>query len=259
MNNHFVWNIDPSIFTIGGFGPRWYSVLFACAFIASFYLMQYIFKRENKPVETIDSLLIYMVLGTVIGARLGHVFFYDPGYYLSHPLEIVMVWKGGLASHGAGIGILTATYLFCKKHGFNFLWSVDRLVIPIALSGAFIRLGNFFNSEILGIPANVPWAVIFSRIDMTPRHPVQLYESFCYALIFIVLFIIYRKNTFKPRPGLLFGTFLVLVFSVRLTLEAFKSKQEAFEPAMALSMGQWLSLPFLLVGVFFIVRAIKSK
>jgi prolipoprotein diacylglyceryl transferase len=221
--------------------------------------MRHVFKNENKPEEKLDSLLIHLVLGTVIGARLGHVLFYDPEYYFSHPLEIVMVWKGGLASHGGGIGVLTAIYLFCKKHGFSYLWSVDRLAIPVALTGAFIRLGNFFNSEILGIPSSVPWAVIFSRIDQIPRHPVQLYESFTYAVIFVVLLLIYKKKDHNPQPGLLIGVFLVMVFTARMLLEGLKSKQAAFEPAMSLSMGQWLSIPFLLAGIFFVYRAIKAK
>lgn len=259
MNNHIIWNIDPVIFSVGGFGPRWYSLLFAAGFIIGFYFLRHVFAKENKPEEAIDSLLIHMVLGTVIGARLGHVLFYDPGYYFSNPLEILMVWKGGLASHGAGIGILIANWIFCRKHGFKFMWSVDRLVIPVALSGTFIRLGNFFNSEILGIPSSVPWAVVFSRIDQIPRHPVQIYESISYAIIFIVLLMIYKKSNNTPKAGLLFGVFLTMVFTARLLLEGLKSKQAAFEPAMALSMGQWLSIPFLIAGIFFMVRALKAK
>lgn len=196
---------------------------------------------------------MYLVIGTVVGARLGHVFFYDPGYYLSNPLEIIKVWKGGLASHGGGLGVLLATYLYSRKHPTQpYLWLIDRLAIPTALAGAFIRIGNFFNSEILGTPSNVPWAIVFERIDNIPRHPVQLYESITYAVIFFILMTVYKQRADNLRPGLLMGLLLVLVFSARFMLEFVKVHQAAYASEF-LSVGQWLSIPAVLVGVVLLV------
>ncbi|MDH5545749.1 MAG: prolipoprotein diacylglyceryl transferase [Gammaproteobacteria bacterium] len=258
MTDYFVWSIDPIIFSIGSFGIRWYSLMFATGFIAGFYIMRDVFKHENKPEEKLDSLLIHLVLGTVIGARLGHVLFYEPGYYLSNPLEIIKIWEGGLASHGGAMGVLISLFLFVRKHQFSYLWLLDRLVIPIALTTSLIRLGNFFNSEILGNKSDLPWAIIFSRIDQIPRHPVQLYESMAYLAIFALLFFVYRKQQRKPAAGLLFGSYLIIAFSARIFLESFKTKQASFDAPLAMSMGQWLSVPFILAGIFLLVKALKK-
>lgn len=250
------WNADPVIFEIFGIEPRWYGVLFASSFIVGFVIIEQIFKNEHKNLKDLDKLTVYMLVATVVGARLGHCLFYNPGYYLANPIEILMIWKGGLASHGAAIGILFALWLFTKKHeGYSYLWIVDRIVIVVAMAGAFIRTGNFFNSEIFGMPASVPWAVVFERIDMVPRHPVQLYEALCYALIFFFLFILYNKQKQKIREGLLTGYFLILIFTARIVLEIWKVQQADFTLFLGIKMGQWLSIPFIVTGLILLVRA----
>ncbi len=201
-----------------------------------------------------------MIFGTVIGARLGHCLFYNPTYYLSNPIEIIKVWEGGLASHGAAIGIIIAIYLFSnKKKNYSMLWILDRIVIVVALAGTFIRLGNLFNSEIIGIPTDVSWAFIFTAVDNVPRHPAQLYESIAYLIIFVILFFVYYKGIEKNRTGLLFGLFLVLVFSFRFFIEFVKENQSGFEAGMALNMGQLLSIPFIIAGIVFISKSFKPK
>ncbi|GBD86568.1 prolipoprotein diacylglyceryl transferase [bacterium BMS3Abin03] len=256
---YITWSVSPEILNIGPISVRWYGLLFALAFIAGYKIFEWFYQRENKPKADIEQLAIYMIFGTVIGARLGHILFYNPEYYFSHPLEILMVWKGGLASHGAAIGILIALYLYVKKKKESFLWLMDRIVIVVALGGSFIRLGNLFNSEIIGKPATVPWAFIFTRIDNVPRHPTQLYESLAYLIIFFILIIIYKNKYKQLSNGFLFGLFLILVFTFRFFVEFLKEVQEPFELGMTLDMGQILSIPFVLVGVYFIVRALKMK
>lgn len=180
------WNVSPEIFRLGPFAIRWYSLGFVFAFLLGYYIIRHILRLEKKPEVYVDELFVYVFLGTIIGARLGHCLFYDPGYYLKHPLEILMIWHGGLASHGAAIGILTALYIFSKKRkDISFLWVLDRVVIVVALSGFFIRMGNLFNSEIYGKEAHIPWAFIFKRVDNIPRHPTQIYEAIAYLIIFL--------------------------------------------------------------------------
>ena len=254
--SYFVWNASPVLFSIGGLSIRWYGLLFALGFIIGYEIVSWMYKQEHKPQKDIENLTIVMILATIIGARLGHCFFYEPAYYLSHPFEIIAVWKGGLASHGAAIGILLGLWLYTlAKKNVNYLWLLDRIVVPVALAGCFIRLGNFFNSEILGNPANVPWAIIFVRVDDIPRHPVQLYESISYLIIFIILFFTYKKKKAQTPRGLLFGMFLVLVFSVRFILEFFKAQQTYLEESLTLNMGQILSIPFIIVGIYFWISA----
>ena len=250
---YFHWGINPIILPLGPLAIRWYGLLFATGFIIGYRIIFKMYQRENKPLADLDPLLMYLVIGTVLGARLGHVLFYDPGFYFSHPAEIIKIWKGGLASHGGGIGVLLATYLYSRKHPTQpYLWLIDRLAIPTALAGAFIRIGNFFNSEILGTPSHVPWAVVFTRIDNVPRHPVQLYESISYAIIFMILMIIYKQRADNLRPGLLVGLLLVLVFSARFMLEFIKVHQAAYTSEF-LSVGQWLSIPAVLGGIVLLV------
>jgi phosphatidylglycerol:prolipoprotein diacylglycerol transferase len=227
--------------------------LFATGFIIGYRIIFNIYRKENKPTQDLDPLLMYLVIGTVVGARLGHVLFYDPGYYFSHPLEIIKIWKGGLASHGGALGVLLATYLYSRKHPTQpYLWLLDRLAIPTALASAFIRLGNFFNSEILGTPTTVPWAIVFDRVDNVPRHPVQLYESISYLIIFIILMTLYKKRAENLRPGMLLGLLLILVFGVRFMLEFIKMHQAAYATEF-LSVGQWLSIPMVIAGVVLVV------
>jgi len=230
------------------------------SFILGIAIFHGVYKRENKPKADLDPLLIYMMLGTVIGARLGHCLFYDPSYYLSNPIKILKVWEGGLASHGAAIGILLALYFYSKKHlDQPFLWLVDRIVITVALAGFFIRMGNLFNSEIIGRPTNVPWAFKFIRAQvtdpLTPRHPSQVYEALAYLAIFGILYYIYKKQGSKVCRGFLLGLFLALVFGVRFFVEFLKENQVAFESGMALNMGQILSIPAVIAGIVLIFWA----
>jgi phosphatidylglycerol---prolipoprotein diacylglyceryl transferase len=264
------WNINPEIFRIGGFAIRYYSLMFAAAFLFSYILLSKIYNRENISIHLLDKLTIFMVLGTLIGARLGQVFFYEFGYYKHHLLEIILPfsikqgnfeWTGyqGLASHGGAIGILIALAWYCKKYKQFFFWVIDRLVIVVALSGFFIRIGNLFNSEIIGKQTNVFWAFIFERVDFIPRHPAQLYEAVCYLIIFFVLWNIYNKHGLQLKQGFSFGLFLVLVFSIRFLMEFLKENQEVFENALPINMGQILSIPFILVGLYFVFRRPTSK
>lgn len=252
------WNVSPEIFRIGFFALRWYSLMFIFSFLSGYYITRKIYLQEKKPEKYVDEIFLYVFAGTILGARLGHCLFYDPVYYLSHPLEILMVWKGGLASHGAAIGILISLYLFARnKRDVTFLWTVDRVVIVVALSGFFIRLGNLFNSEIVGSPTDVPWAFIFPRYESNPvpRHPTQLYEAIAYLIIFIILYRIYNRKREKTESGLLFGFFLVTIFGFRFFVEFFKEVQESWEAALPLDMGQILSIPFVLIGLYLIFIA----
>lgn len=249
------WNVSPEIMKLGPFSLRWYGLLFASGFVLGYLILTKIYKLEKKPLADLEQLSIYVILGTVIGARLGHCLFYDPVYYLSHPIEIIKVWEGGLASHGAAIGILISIYLITKKQkDKTMLWILDRLVIVVALGGSLIRLGNLFNSEIIGRPADVPWAFIFARVDEIPRHPAQLYESFFYLITFVVLYFTYMKTNKKSLPGYLFGLALVMIFGFRFFVEFIKENQSPFEQGMILDMGQLLSIPFVIAGFYFMFR-----
>lgn len=259
-----IWNTDPEIFKIGGFSLRYYSLLFVVAFVLGFLLMKKMYQREGLGEPQLNPLVIYVIAGTIIGARLGQVLFYEFGYYKNHLAEMVLPfrisngkfeWTGyrGLASHGGAIGILTAVWLYARKYKVPMLWVLDRLVIAVALGGFFIRLGNFFNSEILGQLSTLPWAVVFTKVDLVPRHPAQLYEALAYLAIFGVLWLLYRNEKAQKR-GLLFGWFLVLVFTARFLIEFVKADQEAFESRLLLNMGQLLSLPFVLAGLYFLLR-----
>ncbi|MBE0538756.1 MAG: prolipoprotein diacylglyceryl transferase [Ignavibacterium sp.] len=249
------WNVSPEIVKLGPFSLRWYGLLFALGFVFGYLILTKFYKLEKKPQADLEQLSIYVILGTVIGARLGHCLFYDPVFYLSHPIEIIKVWEGGLASHGAAIGILISIYLITKKQKDNtMLWILDRLVIVVALAAVLIRLGNLFNSEIIGKAADVPWAFIFARVDNVPRHPAQLYESIFYLISFITLYFTYMKTQKKLKQGYLFGLFLVLIFGFRFFVEFVKENQSAFEQGLTLNMGQILSIPFVLAGLYFIFR-----
>lgn len=253
------WNVSPDIFSIGPITIRWYGLLFAMSFIVGYQIMVIIFKRENKSEHDLNDLVWYMILGTVLGARLGHCLFYNPDYYLSHPLEILQIWKGGLASHGAAIGIITALVLYArKKKEISFLWVIDRIVITVALSGFFIRLGNLFNSEIIGKPTNGNWGFVFVSVDNIPRHPAQLYEAIAYLLIFIFLLTFYFRVKGKFKNGLLFGLFLITVFGFRFFVEFLKENQSIFEQNLFLNMGQLLSIPFVILGIYFLFRKDKK-
>jgi len=244
------WNISPEAFSIGSLTVRWYGILYGCAFIASYYAFKELLKFDKTPDDFADRALIYMILGTVIGARIGDCFFYHPMYYLQNPLEIFAVWHGGLSSHGGACGILKALYLFGRKTQKPYIWVLDRVVIVIGVAGFFIRMGNLMNSEIYGHATELPWGFIFERNRETlPKHPTQIYEALYYALTYAVLRLVYRKCDNRPRPFLIFGLFLILVFGFRFCIEFIKNPQETFEENMMFNMGQLLSTPFVIFGV----------
>ena len=253
------WSVSPEIFQLGPFSIRWYGLLFALAFIVGYRIMLWMYRREKKAETDVDQLTVYMILGTVIGARLGHCLFYDPEYYLSNPLQILMIWKGGLASHGAAVGILIAIYLYVRKKKESYVEQLDRLVVVAAPGFCFIRLGNLFNSEIIGKPADVAWAFIFTSVDNVPRHPAQLYESIAYLIIFFILLYVYKNKMKNYGKGLLLGLSLVLIFSFRFFVEFLKEDQSAFEKGMALNMGQILSIPFVIAGIVLLIIAFRNK
>lgn len=258
--NAITWNVDPEIVSFWGLSIRYYGLLFAGSFFVGYLIMQKIFKKEGLTIELLDKLTVYTAVGTVIGARLGHCLFYDPSYYLQNPLEIIKIWHGGLASHGAAIGILIALWYFSRKNKKPYLWTLDRIVIVVALAGFFIRMGNLMNSEIYGIPTELPWGFIFERKgEVIPKHPTQIYEALSYLLIFILLYAIYNRKGPQVKQGLLFSLFLILLFSVRFFIEFIKEVQVEFEQTMSLNMGQWLSIPFVLLGVFLLIRSYKLK
>lgn len=260
---HFLiipWNVNPEIFRIGSFAIRWYGVLFASSFLFGYIIMHRIFKNENLGDEVLDRLTIYMAIGVVVGARLGHCLFYEPSYYLKHPLEILAIWHGGLASHGAAIGILIAIWLFVRKEKKDYLWALDRIAIVVALSGFFIRMGNLMNSEIYGVETTLPWGFVFLRNhEVAPKHPTQIYEGLAYLAIFFLLYRIYWRKKGEHIQGLLISLLLILVFTARFFIEFVKEPQVAFEAHMKLNMGQLLSIPFILAGILGLYLSIKRK
>ncbi|MBP7498037.1 MAG: prolipoprotein diacylglyceryl transferase, partial [Bacteroidales bacterium] len=211
---YIIWNVSPEIFHIGDIAIRWYGLLFALAFLFGYLIMAKFFKAEKLPSGLLDTLATYMFLGTVIGARLGHCLFYEPASYLSNPIDILKIWEGGLASHGGAIGILIALYLFSRNHKKPYLWLLDRIVILVALAGFFIRTGNLMNSEIYGHTTNLPWAFVFVRDDLLPRHPTQIYEALACLIIFLFLYILFIKKGKKLNMGVISALFLILLFSV---------------------------------------------
>ncbi len=263
------WNIDPVMFSIGSFGLRWYSMGFLVAFVLGYWIVSRMFKREGVRADYLDSLVVYMFLATLVGARLGHCLFYEPDYFLTsvHWTEIVWPFHNGeftgfqgLASHGAAVGILTAMWLYWRRYGMNIWWILDRMVIVIALGGAFIRLGNLFNSEIYGHATTLPWGFIFERNGETvAKHPTQLYESLCYFAIFGVCLWYYLRKNGNVRSGSIFGWWLVALFGVRFLIEFVKNDQVDFEAGMALNMGQLLSLPFIAAGLVIAWLSHKEK
>jgi prolipoprotein diacylglyceryl transferase len=254
------WDVNPEIIRIGSFAVRWYGLLFASSFLFGYVIMNKMFKNENLGEEVLDRLTIYMAIGVVLGARLGHCLFYEPGYYFSHPLEILMIWHGGLASHGAAIGILTAVWLFVRKEKKDYLWALDRIAIVVALSGFLIRMGNLMNSEIYGVETTVPWGFVFLRNhEVAPKHPTQIYEGLAYLAIFILLYTLYWRKKGEHIQGILISLLCILVFTARFFIEFLKEDQVAFEATMKLNMGQWLSIPFVLLGIAGLYWSVKQN
>jgi phosphatidylglycerol:prolipoprotein diacylglycerol transferase len=254
------WDPNPEIFRIGSFAIRWYGLLFASCFLFGYIIMNKMFKNEGLRDVVLDRLTIYMAVGTIVGARLGHCLFYEPAFYLKHPLEILYIWHGGLASHGAAIGILIALGLFVRKEKKGYAWVIDRIAVVVALSGFFIRMGNLMNSEIYGIETTMPWGFVFLRNgEVVPKHPTQIYEALSYLMIFILLYKMYWRKKGVFYDGLLISIFLILVFTSRFFIEFLKEDQVTFESAMKLNMGQLLSIPFILLGIVWLYFSLKNK
>ncbi len=254
------WNVSPEIISMGSIHVRWYGLMFALGFLFGYHHVEKMFKHENEDLKWLESLFIYLIVATVVGARLGHVFFYGWEYYSQHPIEILYVWQGGLASHGGVLGIIVAMILWSVKISKrNLLWVLDRIVVPSVLVGALIRFGNLMNSEIYGNPTTLPWGFIFERNHETvAKHPTQIYESLSYLFTFGVLWFMYWKTKAKSYQGLLTGVFFLFVFGTRFCIEFIKEVQESFEKGMSLDMGQWLSIPFILTGTILIILALKK-
>jgi phosphatidylglycerol:prolipoprotein diacylglycerol transferase len=254
------WDPNPEILRLGSFAIRWYGLLFASGFLFGYIIMRRMFINEGLNDLVLDRLTIYMTVGTIVGARLGHCFFYEPGFYLRHPLEILLIWHGGLASHGAAIGILIALWLFVKKEKKGYLWVLDRIAVVVALAGCLIRMGNLMNSEIYGTETTLPWGFVFLRNnEVVPKHPTQIYEGLVYILVFFLLYRMYWREKGKVYQGLLISIFLILVFTSRFFIEFLKENQVAFESSMKLNMGQVLSIPFILLGIAGLYWSLKNK
>lgn len=272
-----VWNWDPTLVMLGDIDIRWYGLMWAVAILAAERVCHFTFKHEGLPPRTVESGFMWIVLGTFIGARVGHCLFYEPEVYIPEPWRIITdIRDGGMASHGATIGIILGIFFFVRRNYLPFIWGLDRIAIVAPLSGAIIRLGNLFNSEIVGYPTDSPLGFKFiyhdarrawmeysgnvpqEIIDMIPaRHPAQLYEALCYFLTFgILMWLYWRKDLGRRKPGLLFGVAMIGIFLTRFFIEFLKERQVDFEIGMALDMGQLLSLPFIIIGIFMIVRSL---
>lgn len=266
--------MKPQIVDLGFIELRWYSLLFLLGFVFSYYVLTKVFKKEGLPVELLDKLTFYVVISTIIGARLGHCIFYEPEIYLRHPLKMILPFEGtpgtdfrftgfqGLASHGGVIGIIIGLYIYARKYKRKYIWVLDTSTMVAGLGGTMIRLGNFFNSEIVGSPTTLPWGVKFEQLapanmsveQIIPLHPAQIYEAICYFIIFIVLITLYYKKYPNLKPGLITGLFFIMLFTSRFLIEFVKQDQVSFEEGMALNMGQILSIPFIIVGLILVFR-----
>lgn len=261
------WSVDPVLLHLGGYGLRWYSLLFMSGFFIGWFIFRWFMRREKVDEKLLDPLLYTLLIATIVGARLGHCLFYQPDYYLGSLrgfLELFMVWKGGLASHGGAIALIIGMIWFARrygrKNGFDFVWLMDHLAIAVAFAATLIRLGNLFNSEIYGDVTSLPWGVIFDlRGETLPKHPTQIYEALSYLALGIILVLLYRHKLDKTYRGTYIGIFLIGCFGSRFLIEFIKEPQVAFENNMTLDMGQWLSVPFILLGLAFLIYAFVRK
>jgi len=293
--NYITWNVDPVLIHLGALQIRWYGLLWALGFFIGFYVMRRMYRKEKMTEDSVFDLLMYMLISTIIGARLGHCLFYEPEYYLSNPLKMLAVWEGGLASHGGAIGILIGLWFYVRhynkskkkkdeKQRITYIWILDRVVVAVCLVGALIRVGNVMNHEIYGTPTSLPWGFVFLRgaeqfcgtVDnytacnawdapcppsqWLPCHPTGLYEAFfCLVAMGILLWMYYKRDLGIKQPGLMFGTFLVIIFGSRILIEFLKNVQVDFERDMVFDMGQWLSVPFVVVGIGMIVWSFMQR
>lgn len=252
------WDVDPVFFSIFGIDIAYYGVLWVTAFVVGAYLFGKIIKREGLNGDMTDSAFMYMIIATIIGARLGHCLFYEPIQYLTHPWQILNFREGGMASHGAAVGMAIGILLYARKWKIPAMWMFDRIGIVVTIGGALIRLANFVNSEVYGTQTDLPWGVIFVRADETlPMHPTQIYEALAYMALFFILMHIYWRTKLSNRRGVMFGVFLIGLFGMRFVIEGIKNVQVAWEAAMPINMGQILSLPFIAVGVYVLIRALN--
>lgn len=262
-----IWNVDPELVTLGPIVLRWYGLMWALGFLIGYSIEEKVYAREGLPEEKMEKLFLYMLIGTILGARLGHCFFYDWEYYSSHLSEVLCVWKGGLSSHGGACGILLALYIFSRKVvDKSYMWVMDRIVLAVAFCGACIRFGNLMNHEIYGHATDVPWAFQFitnihawhqgaDPIYSAPSHPTQIYEMlYCLVTFAVVMFLYWRTNA-RKYEGFIFGVFLIGVFLTRFLLEFIKNNQETFEDSMILNMGQLLSVPLIIWGIYLLVKS----
>lgn len=269
---HIVWNPDVSPFSIGTFAIRYYSICWVAAIGTGYLIMQHLYKKQGKSQELFEPLFMYCFIGILLGARLGHCLFYEPQYYLSgvsNFLEMLLPVKitgsgweftgyQGLASHGGTIGLFLGLLAYSRKYKVQFLWVLDNIAITTPIAAAFIRLGNFMNSEILGRATDSPLGIIFAQVDNVPRHPAQLYEAIAYLLFFVVGWMLYRKSPKKVGSGFFFGYCLATIFTFRFFVEFIKEVQVDFEQGMTLDMGQWLSIPFMVIGIYCIIKSSKK-
>ena len=264
------WNPNVVALDLGFIAIRWYSLFWAIGLISVYLLMHRLYRQQKIREEQFEPMFMYCFLGILIGARLGHCLFYEPGYYLSHPAEMLLPFRNvpgkgwtftgyeGLASHGGTLGLMIALWLYAKHVGLKFLHVLDNVAIVTPICACAIRLGNLMNSEIIGRPTDVPWAFIFERVDMLPRHPGQLYEAICYAIFFGIHWFFYRRYPQKVGSGFFFGLCLFLIFTSRIFIEYTKENQEAFEEGMLLNMGQLLSIPFVVLGLYCMFRSSRA-
>ena len=271
MDYIFIWDVHPELPFLRQFVPiRYYSLLFTTGLMIAYFIVKHLYQKEGRSIQNLDELALYIFAGIIIGARLGHCFFYEPTYYLNHLLEVFLPIKinggevtfvgyRGLASHGGIIGVVLAILWYCRQYKESLLPILDKIAIAGALVGCFIRVGNFMNSEIIGIPTNTNFGVIFKNIDNIPRHPAQLYEAICYLLLFIAVFLFYKNRATKLDSGFIFGLILASVFSIRFLLEFVKINQVAFEEGLIFNMGQLLSLPIVVLGVLVMIFRWRPK
>ena len=293
--NYITWNVDPVLVHLGSLQIRWYGLMWALGFFIGYFVMRRIYKKERMTDDSMDKLLVYMLVSTVVGARLGHCLFYEPQEYLAHPLEMLKLWEGGLASHGGAFGILIGLGLYVRNYNkskkgkdnlqkISYIWILDRVVVPVCLVGSMIRVGNVMNHEIYGTPTSLPWGFVFLRgeeqfcgtfdnytpcfawdapcppSEWLPCHPTGLYEAFfCLVAMGILLWMYYKRDLGHKQPGLMFGTFLIIIFGSRICIEFLKNVQVEFEKNMIFDMGQWLSIPFVLVGIGMIVWSFAQR
>lgn len=265
------WDFDSEIINIFGFPLKYYGLLFACGLLLCMYILKGIFKDEKLDNSAHEALFVYGIIGIFVGARLGHCLFYDFDYYSKNLLEIILPIKktlngdykfigfAGLASHGGTVGLIISLYLYSKKYKIKYLKILDLIAIAAPLGAAFIRLANLMNSEMIGNPTTMPWAFVFKRVDTIPRHPAQLYEALSYFIIFIIIFSTYKIKNIKFGNGFYFGLAITLIFTMRILIEFVKINQVEFEEGMKLNMGQILSIPFIIIGMYFVAKNLIKK